>query len=284
MRKNINRYFRFVNKNMIITSFDYHVIKEYIISKNNFSRNELIRLRCVLKRFFNFVEIFYGIVNKEWAKIIIPYEVYGEELEDKFVLSIKDFKLFISGIEETSIFYLLFLTAFIFRLRISEVRGIKVSDFDFEENIYKLRNQYNETIYSKYNRYVQVKTKKSRRNYYIPVRYKEIVLKYIERNNLREEDYLFKYKHDIPIYKNAINYFLHKRQKECNLPLFRFHTFRRSEASLLNEIGVSGEVIASYIGHESFNVTRQYYLGDSLEKKAKISKIMDEKLEEIISK
>ena len=109
-------------------------------------------------------------------------------------------------------------------------------------------------------------------------------MKYIERNNLKMDDYLFKYKHDIPINKNAINYFLHKRQEECNLPHFRFHTFRRSEASLLNEIGVSGEIIASYIGHESFNVTKQYYLGDSLEKKAKISKIMDEKIEEIISK
>lgn len=245
----------------------------------NCSRNRKKRIYGVLKQLFDHADIYFGIRNIEYKKIIIPKEeIY--EIKEKYVLSLNDFNLIIEDLKEDNIFYILFMFAFICGLRISEVLGIKVKDIDLENNSFKLTHQYNDTIRgTSKEKYTQLKTKNSLREYILPESFVEILRKYIDTKELRQDNYLFKYCHEeVPISRTKVNIKLHEIQKKKGLPLFSFHAFRRSEASLLNEIGVSGDVIASYLGHDSFETTKQYYLGSTNKRKKEISEILEKKI------
>ena len=243
------------------------------------SRNRKKRIYGVLKQLFEHADIYFGIRNIEYKKLIIPKEeVY--EIKEKYVLSLNDFNMMIEDLEVDNIYYMLFMFAFICGLRISEVLGIKVHDIDFETKKFKLSHQYNDTIRgTPKEKYTQLKTINSLRDYVLPESFIKLLKEYINKNELKSENYLFKYCHEeVPISRTRVNLKLHEIQKKKGLSLFSFHAFRRSEASLLNEIGVSGDIIASYLGHDSFETTKEYYLGSTNRRKKEISEILEKKI------
>lgn len=74
----------------------------------------------------------------------------------------------------------------------------------------------------------------------------------------------------------------HRLRDLAGLPSdLRFHVLRKSEASLLNDMGLSGEVIRNYLGHGSFETTKEYYIGDSVEKRRELSEILDSRFSDL---
>ena len=185
--------------------------------------------------------------------------------------------MIISDLNTSDIYYILFMFAFICGLRISEVLGIKVKDINLESRKFKLSHQYNDSIRGTPEmKYTQLKTINSIRDYLLPKSFIDILANYIKEKNLDENDYLFKHKKNlVPLSRTRVNLKLHEIQKKKNLPFFSFHAFRRSEASLLNEVGLSGNIIADYLGHDSFSTTKEYYLGYTNKQKEEISDILE---------
>jgi integrase len=126
------------------------------------------------------------------------------------------------------------------------------------------------------------KSKKSVRVIYLPDFLFLKVRSWICDNSLSGKNFLFFGRsHSEAVGINTVYRFLKSYQKKSGLPEFRFHSFRKSEASLLNDSGLSGEVIRDYLGHDSFETTKEYYLGDSDEKKEKIRDLLQSKLSKL---
>lgn len=233
-----------------------------------------------LKGLFEFAELYFGKRNIEYKKLVVPKDYSIKKIvKEIYVLSIEDFKRFYAGLD-SEYWKLLFLITFICGLRSGELRGLTPEAFDFEDGSVQIFQQVVDLGKGKPLLF-SPKTENSVRICYLPKMVSDRVALFIQSEGLQEQDFLFhspRSKKD-PVGETSMNRKLHDVQKEVGLPFFRFHSFRKSEVSLLNDIGLSGDLIKEYIGHDSFLTSKKYYIGDSAEKKKKIRDILSVKLE-----
>lgn len=239
------------------------------------------RLMIDLKKLFEFADVYYGIHNVEYKKLIVPKDYSIKMPKERYILSISDFKKLYDA-AENSYWKLLFLIAFICGLRVGEVRGLLVSSVDYEKQRILINSQIVDLGKGHAIR-TSVKTENSLRYCVVPEHVINMIKKHVVQNRLNESDPLFFGSYNSgrnPLSEYVIDKHLKKAQLKAGLPLFRFHTFRKSEGSILNDAGLSGEVIKAFMGHESFETTRKYYLGDSSEKQRVVQTLLEEKFKD----
>ena len=276
----INKYVRLL-PNIDVSEIDYSIL---IFWWNRLKCSSYVkkRIKSDLKGIFEFLDLYYGLHNVEYKKLYVPKDYSIKKIKKKkYFLSISDFKRFYDCLNEER-FKLLFLTAFVCALRIGETRGITIDAVDFNSHELYIYQQVVEIGKGKFE-VTSVKSDNSNRSILLPDFLFKRLFIYIKKNKLHKDNFLFcsKRSKDIPIGSSTINRMMRKCIKEANLNKFTFHAFRRSEASFLLENGLSQESIKDYLGHDSFEVTKRYYIGDSEEKKAKICAILDDKLSSI---
>jgi len=163
--------------------------------------------------------------------------------------------------------------------------GIQVKSVDFNSKVLIINQQATiKCLTSEKSRLTSPKTKNSNRFYLLPDNVLWLLQKIISKKHLKDQNFVFYgIKKTQPIGESTVNRKLKELQKKAELPKFRFHTFRKSEASLLNDKGLSGETIKDYLGHDSFNTTKEYYLGDNSEKKEEIRGLLNKVVSQVCS-
>ena len=199
--------------------------------------------------------------------------------KEKFVLSVDDFVRFDVAFQDDEMFRLLFRVAFVGGLRISETIGLQVSSFYPDRNSLLINRLACDHLKTGKTEIIFPKTEKSIRWVYLPDFLVSEISYWIRMNNMDDDCFLFhgsslRY----PIGANTVRRRLRYGIQKSKLPYFSFHAFRRSEASLLNDAGLSGDVISGFLGHDSFKTAQRYYLGDSDQKKEAVRKALNEVL------
>ena len=262
--------------NYEITDIDFPTLDQFMKTIPAPSRKVKQVVLNDLKRIFDYCDVFYGIHNVQYKRLVIPKDYSIRSIKEKYVLSISDFKKLYKGCDGDSYWETLFLTSFICGLRISETRGIQPKCFDFQKGTLLINQQAAFKYNGDKGLVTSPKTQTSNRTYILPEFLLTKVQEYIKTRHLGPNCFLFHAanSHARPVGQITVYRKLHKIQKNVNLPFFKFHALRRSEASLLNDKGLSGTIISDYLGHNSFETTKQYYLGDNQEKKEKVRDIL----------
>ena len=237
----------------------------------------LSRLNFDLRQISEFARIRYKLDNTDLLRLFVPKDYSIRHVQKRaYVLSVNDFSKMIA-FEDKPLFRLLFVLAFVGGLRVGEVRGLCVDSFDFERGTMEIFRQVVNISTGQF--LTCPKTDSSIRLVRLPRMVIDMVREYISENHLGGSLFLFSPRGGGKVIgETTIDRELHRLQVLAGLPRFPFHCFRRSEASLLNDCGLSGETISDYLGHSSFDTTRRFYLGDTDEKRDQILKIMEAKL------
>ncbi|MED1601199.1 tyrosine-type recombinase/integrase [Alkalihalophilus marmarensis] len=142
------------------------------------------------------------------------------------------------NLERDAIVFLLLITT---GSRPSEILNTKVQDIDF----------VNETIYRK-----KTKNKSSK---YIILRegFGKNIQKYIEKNNLTEDDYLIN-NNGSPLNLVQLQKIFEGYLNEAKLPFSTLHALRHSFATIMAESGAEILVIQQLLGHKKINSTNTY--------------------------
>lgn len=145
----------------------------------------------------------------------------------------------------TVAFQLLFFTG----LRISELLGLTIEDFDREKKTISVNKQYN------HNHFCDLKTKASKRTltlFKIPFDALQGLLDVVKYNS--SSDRIF-YQINSSNLRRAID----STCRISDLKRIRLHDLRHSCAALLSEIDIPAQKIQNYMGHAKFSTTMDYY-------------------------
>ena len=173
-------------------------------------------------------------------------------------------------------------------LRKGEIMGLKFSDFDWDNNILRIRRQLvtdpilskktgiNKVKVGKYTLVEKPPKKDSYRNLKVPkVIMEELQKRKIEydsfkicNSNFLNYDYVsFNRKTGKPQYPTSFNTYLYRNCPDIKIPTISVHGLRHMFATILIERGVSIIKIASLLGHSSPNTTFEIYCGIMEERK-----------------
>lgn len=232
----------------------------------------------LLKALFRHGEVYFGVSNREPAKLL-PYRDFtvGERRERRY-LSLEDFRK-VYALEGSPFFRLWLLLAFFTGMRISEMRGLQARCFD-GERIHVFQQVQSKA--GKGNVLTTPKTRSSVRSYHLPPFLRRAVKAHVEANGLRPDSFLFFARspgdrgHLRPVSENTVNRELRRLSRESGIA-FTSHSFRHGEATLLAAEGVGDEEIGRYLGHSSVEVTRSTYIHETEAERERISGLLEER-------
>lgn len=268
--KNIN-FKELKNDDLILISERINKLKISIRSKK--------KLIVTIKKFIIFL-------NKQYfSSADIDYIRLSKNLyEDDHVfnyLSEDDFRKFIKVCDKP-LFELMFTLFFYYGLRLGELRGLKIKDFDLKNKILYINRNASTKNINHITQLTSLKTASSKR--YYPLSYKiiELYKKAVKFND--PECFLFTFSTSKNDAKNEINIigdttikrYKDKYIKQSGVNYIRIHDFRHSCAIFLINHGFNIARISSWLGHSSPSVTAQYYLRFQDKSKEEILKIFDE--------
>ncbi len=244
------------------------------------------RLLLLLKKIFEHAEVYFGVRNIEYKKLVIPKDYTIKKAKEKFVLTKEEFVRFYKKLNG-NYWQCLFLTAFICGLRVGELRGLQIKCLSLDKGLLQIIQEANSQVGEGKTVLLPPKSSSSNRDYYLPDFFVSKLKNFIADSGLKDEDFLFfGHTKDKPVGKPnlanpigtmTIYRVMDEAQKAAGIKHFNFHYFRHSEASFLNEKGISQEWISDYLGHDSVDVTRKYYIHDSSEKKKEIRDLLENK-------
>lgn len=241
------------------------------------------KLLVDLKHLFDYCSYMFHVDNTEYRKLFLPKDYSIHLPKRRYVLSLADFRKMLA-FEEDNGWRLFFIVTFVCGLRIGEVRGIQVKNVDPKDSSIVICQQVSNKLGTGRTELISPKSEKSNRYCYIPASLMVRLMDRIHSLSLASDDFLFpsKKRNDYPIGSSDVYREFHRIRDLAGFPCsMKFHVFRKSEASLLNDIGISGEIIRDYLGHDSFETTKHYYIGDSEDKKREISRILDSRFSDL---
>lgn len=252
-----------------------------------------IRILALVEKIFDYAEVYFKVRNVEYKKLYIPKEYKIIPVKEKKVLTSDEFMVFYNALK-TEYWRVLFTLTFMTGIRVGEVRGLQIKCLDLDQGIMHIIQEANSQVGEGRTVLHPPKSSSSNRTYYLPDFVVDLLKDFIEHNHLKGDDFLFFgtkrfRKAYVPNYANPVGTMtiyraMDKAQQDAKIPHFNFHYFRHSEASFLNEKGISQESIADYLGHDSVAVTRKYYIHDSSEKKVEIRDLLQQKFSGYFSK
>lgn len=257
--------------------------REKIFKENVTTKSKNKRLNF-LKRFFSWVATNYKFTYNAFLNLD-PFRDYSitKQKRKAPIIEFNDFKKIYKSCD-SSYYKLALLTLFIYGFRLGELLALKVDAFDFKNMTFET---YQSVSFKTGNHGFLLtcpKTKKSDRINVMSKSYADLVKKHIKENNLKPPDFVFfrsLRELNIPAHENTFRRRLESYCKSFNKD-FHPHMLRTSIVTHLKEKGVSLDDIAKYIGHETSQVTKDYYLKSSEDKERKINEVINEFLKEII--
>jgi integrase len=228
------------------SGLDSSLIEQYFHENLHKSYNWLYVTKCALQSFFSYLNRKYDfpILTDEIKFNIEKYKELPKK-KKKYVPTRHDLLRFLQSLLRKSnnlqrdlLFFSLLMTT---GSRTTEILNTKVNDIDLT----------NEMIFRK-----QTKNKTSK---YIILRdgYGPLLQRYIERFDLKKDDYLFnnagKKMNHIEM-QEVFESFL----KHANLPLSTLHQLRHSFATIMAESGAEILVIQQLLGHKKIHSTKTY--------------------------
>ncbi len=239
-------------------------IYEFILKiKKEISLSRANRVLSDIKQIFHFYKTFYDLAKDESEKII-PLRDYSIKSESDFKsINIDDItKFFKSFTANERKIKLLFEFTLLSGCRFGEVCGLTVSNFKYDENLVFINSQLQYICVNKRYEVISPKSSKSVRYVLLPKKFSNKLKRFIDTNNLGNDDFIFFGKRPGRYITKTVVY--NKLKEHCikaGIPIFNFHNFRKIKASLMLDYGLEKSIVTSTLGHESIKTTYDsYYL------------------------
>ena len=157
---------------------------------------------------------------------------------------------------------IMFALEYVAGLRIGELRGIQVEAFDFERCTLDIYQQANNCTGTGATRITMPKSRKGERTIPLPQSLADRIADYVRRTRKRPSSFLFESPRNPrrPIGATTIERTFKKACEEAGLSPRRFHSFRSTTATALQERGLPADIVAALLGHDSAD-TKAYYTG-----------------------
>lgn len=291
----IDEYLKHLKKKVKITTY---IGKEYQINKHirEYFKNYKIKNITI-----NHVNEWYEKINKLKSKIssknklLRNFKEIASYLEQQYDYSIRSIKMlpsFRTDVIETkrmqviydietfnkfiacassSLEHALFNTLFYTGLRIGELRALKWTDIDLDNNIISVNKQITSKVPKQYSLTITPKTKESNREVIIPGNLCKILKSFKEEKQQKkyfEDDWQvfgdFGFVHE-----TTLRRIIDRIVLEADIPRITLHGFRHSYVSMLYHNRIDPKVIQSQTGHSSVNITLDTYTHMNLEEKRK---------------
>lgn len=209
------------------------------------STSTIIRTRYVLVSFFLFLERNYGFPNP-MRKLTFNFKSLESTTRPRVCLSRHDILKFLNAIVTHSnnlkrdllLFCLLLSTG----RRISEVLNLKVMDFDFELNTFRLKKT------------------KSKRQFIFPMMegMGKAIEMYCTGFSMEPTSYLLQHKEGKPFTRKQVADLFDRFSELANITRFNLHATRRTFATLLYEENVDITCIQQFLDHVKISTTQGY--------------------------
>ncbi|QEA50229.1 tyrosine-type recombinase/integrase [Leuconostoc lactis] len=164
----------------------------------------------------------------------------AEEMEN-LILSIKDNEAATSR---------MILTAIYSGMRFSEVAGLTLEDFDFENNVINVNKSWQ--VHDK--KFKNTKTQTSNRIIVMPKVFMDIAKKWTFGN-----EFAFESDNGTPPTDNAANKQLRRYLEKINSKIITFHGLRHTHASYLLANDLAIQFVSERLGHADVNITLSTY-------------------------
>ena len=267
-----------------VSSMDYALLSSWFASLPC-SVSTKRKLLVDLRHLFDFADYMFHVRNDSYRRLYIPKDYSVRSPQVRYVLSLEDFRRFLSN-ERDPRWRLFFLFTYVCALRIGEVRGIQVKSVSIGSSSLMVIQQATNKMGTGRTEIISPKSSSSCRVCYLPSGLLSLFASFVESWRLSPEDFLFHAsgRKDYPVGSSDVYREFHRLRDLAGLPKdLKFHVLRKSEASLLNDMGLPGSVIRDYLGHGSFETTKEYYIGDSEEKRKKLSEILDRRFSDLFA-
>jgi len=140
-------------------------------------------------------------------------------------------------------------------LRVGEVLGLQVGDFDFTNRTLTV----NRSVFD--GQPQEPKTSNGYRTISLSTRLVEKISNRNDRSNAENGDYLFRNREHRPWRQPQLLKKLHRDLAELGCPVSGFHAFRRGNATLLAEMGCPVKIISTRHGRQTGDLTVDCYIG-----------------------
>lgn len=214
-----------------------------------------------LNQIFDYLNLYYDI-NIKYPKLLLPVKDDKIERQDHSVSSVPLEEIRKMWVHYTDYYRVYLLVTLIYGLRISEVRGITISSFDFENNLLYVYKQLSSKTGSGKSVILTPKSNSSQRKMMLFPKIKTYLLDFIEQNHLVGDQYLlFKSKKckDSGIGETTIRTYLKKIETKYSLRHYTPHQLRHTIGTYLSDNGIPSEIAGKFLGHKK-NLTLDVYI------------------------
>lgn len=245
----------------------------------------------ILRQFFNYcINIMEYIERNPANNIKIYYKNNDTPIEEDQYFTLEECKQILKYIKENNKYYypyyFIISIALYYGLRKSEILGLKWEDVDLNNNMLHIRN----TVVCQSGKiYKQDRKTKSKSSYRIYPLLDNIKSKLLEIKALQEKNgfktvgnkYIFIHmvrsnrtgESNLGCIYNPqhLNHTFKKIVREANINKdLHIHSLRHSTATLLKELGFSLDQIADWLGHSNQEISKKYYIHETVESKLSI--------------
>ena len=248
----------------------YKFLSNYDINAR--SKNKYLN---ILKSIFKYVHIVYGYecLYIQRLKNFKDYSI-KEPTEEFRVFSFEDFKKLYPGLNDYD--KLLLLTLFLFGIRAGELLALTPKALLLDKNILSIYQAVSWKTEKKGPVIISPKSKTSKRTYPLPGFYKTMIIDHINKNNLKNNNYIFFSPLSIkkPLSSTSLQRKLNEWSKIIDYHLYP-HLFRHSAISQLYASGLKLEDIKNLMGHSSEEITRNFYLHQTKESEKSLEEYLE---------
>lgn len=284
LKKTIERVYTSILPNIEVEKLTYSHFEKarLIIQKSpNCTKTKNKRL-CLLKRIFVYCKIYFNYECLDVQKLqpFRDYSIQKKEVKNKIITH----AIFKRIYQEANDYYkLLYLTLYMYGLRIGEALGLRVDSYDLENKILYIYRAVSWKTGKRGYQVVSPKTPSSNRWIWLVDSYIKILQIHIQKYKLKKEDYIFFSSHSKkkPLSEHAVRNNMERIGKAIGFS-FHPHMFRHTSVSELREKGLSLEEIQKLEGHSSIEITEKVYLHETEERKERTQNIMEDILKDIM--
>lgn len=212
-------------------------------------------IRNLAVHYFDFLKMF-GLSNKVNLNLVYDINVIskGTQHSQSNFFELKEFVSFYKSLE-SDVSRFMFLILFLYGLRMSELRGLMIKDFNLKTN--ELSISRNLTAKASVGKSIVVDTKTKSSNRVVPL--VPFVVDLFNKVKSHNKDFLFYNSSTKKVYgETTITRIKNDACAKAQVQQIKIHEFRHSCISYLSSQDVPQLLIKRFVGHSNSNVTEGY--------------------------